>query len=441
MTDPHTPPAAADAQADFSADPQATAAAGSRPSSQATAAPIPPTRAEGLARLSAFLPHAGKRYAATRNHDNGPGRHHEAVSTLSPFIRHRLVTEPEVLEAVLGRFALSSAEKFVQEVYWRSYFKGWLEMRPSVWESYRAGLARAQDDLATQGGLRRDWEAACTGETGIDAFDHWAQELAETGYLHNHARMWFASIWIFTLRLPWELGADFFLRHLLDGDPASNTLGWRWVAGLQTPGKTYLARPDNIARYTDGRFRPQGLAAHAPAVDGPENPPAGPAPQIAAWDAQAPSALLLTTEDLSPGHLFEAGLAPRATATFHDTAHLSPLQAAPHVGAFKRGALGDVTARWADRLGEVTACADADALAAWAEQTGAAQVVTAYAPVGPTAAMLDALRPRLEAQGQRLVTVLRPHDAACWPHATKGFFKFKDKIPKLVGRLKGLTGY
>ncbi len=68
-----------------------------------------------------------------------------------------------------------------------------------------------------------------------------------TGYLHNHARMWFASIWIFTLRLPWELGADFFLRHLLDGDPASNTLSWRWVGGMQTMGKTYLARADNIA--------------------------------------------------------------------------------------------------------------------------------------------------------------------------------------------------
>ncbi|MCK7502530.1 MAG: hypothetical protein MZW92_81430 [Comamonadaceae bacterium] len=72
--------------------------------------------------------------------------------------------------------------------------------------------------------------------------------------LHNHARLWFASLWIFTLELPWALGADFFLRHLLDGDPASNTLSWRWVVGLQTPGKIYLARADNIARFTAGRF-------------------------------------------------------------------------------------------------------------------------------------------------------------------------------------------
>ncbi len=86
------------------------------------------------------------------------------------------------------------------------------------------------------------------------------------GYLHNHARMWFASIWIFTLRLPWVLGADFFMRHLCDGDPASNTLSWRWVAGLHTRGKTYLARASNIATYTGGRFTPQDhdLAAFAP---------------------------------------------------------------------------------------------------------------------------------------------------------------------------------
>ena len=67
------------------------------------------------------------------------------------------------------------------------------------------------------------------------------KELKETNYLHNHARMWFASIWIFTLDLPWQLGAEFFMKHLYDGDAASNTLGWRWVAGIQTQGKNYLA--------------------------------------------------------------------------------------------------------------------------------------------------------------------------------------------------------
>jgi len=66
--------------------------------------------------------------------------------------------------------------------------------------------------------------------------------------------MWFASIWIFTLDLPWELGAEFFLKHLYDGDSASNTLGWRWVAGIQTPGKHYLASEWNIKKFTNNRY-------------------------------------------------------------------------------------------------------------------------------------------------------------------------------------------
>ena len=65
--------------------------------------------------------------------------------------------------------------------------------------------------------------------------------------------MWFASIWIHTLNLPWQLGADFF-KNLLDGDPASNTLSWRWVAGLHTQGKCYLATENNIKKFTNNRF-------------------------------------------------------------------------------------------------------------------------------------------------------------------------------------------
>ena len=66
--------------------------------------------------------------------------------------------------------------------------------------------------------------------------------------------MWFASIWIFTLNLPWQLGAEFFIQHLYDGDAASNTLGWRWVAGIQTQGKHYLASEWNIKKFTNNRF-------------------------------------------------------------------------------------------------------------------------------------------------------------------------------------------
>lgn len=226
---------------------------------------FPTEKIQAMARLKAFVPNAGKHYAQRRNFDHGAGRHKD-VSCLSPYVRRRIITETEVLHAVLGAHAYNTAEKFIQEVFWRTYWKGWLEMRPSVWRDYQKQLGIFSSQIATQSGLRQQWEAACLGDTGIDCFDAWANELVTTGYLHNHARMWFASIWIFTLQLPWQLGADFFLRHLLDGDPASNTLSWRWVAGLQTAGKTYLARPDNIAKFTNGRFFKSGLATSAQPV-------------------------------------------------------------------------------------------------------------------------------------------------------------------------------
>ncbi|MFP4275759.1 MAG: FAD-binding domain-containing protein, partial [Paracoccaceae bacterium] len=359
----------------------------------------------------------------------GAGRHAH-VSQLSPWLRRRLVTEEEVLQAVLARHGARTAEKFVQELFWRSYWKGWLEMRPQVWTAYRAGLARARDRVASESGLRADWEAACRGETGIAGFDHWARELAATGYLHNHARMWFASIWIFTLRLPWELGADFFLRHLLDGDPASNTLGWRWVGGLQTPGKTYLARASNIEKFTGGRFAPSGLAPQAPPLDAPAHPPRLAPPRGDPWDPARPTGLLLTEEDLAPGFLFEQGLAPRATAFLCCAEGLSPLHVSPGVTRFIRGAMQDTATRWNGRLGPVAWLDSPDAIEDWAARHGVEQVVTPWPATGPAA---DALA------GKPVRRVLRPYDAAAWPHATHGFFRFKDRIPALLGRIKGVA--
>ena len=225
-------------------------------------ATFPPSRAEALHRLAEFLPRAGRDYAATRNADAGPDDRAN-VSNLSPYLRYRMITEPEVIEALHERHSASAAAKFVQEVGWRTYWKGWLELRPEAWSRFLAERDAARDSPAA---LLRAVQQAEAGATGIEGFDDWAHELTTYGYLHNHARMWFASIWVFTLRLPWTLGADFFLRHLVDADPASNTLSWRWVAGLQTPGKTYLATADNIARYTGGRFPPRGLATRAEAL-------------------------------------------------------------------------------------------------------------------------------------------------------------------------------
>ena len=375
-----------------------------------------PNYTAALSRLNAFVPKAGRDYASMRNYDDMAN-----VSALSPYIRHRIITEEDVLQATLARHSPQAAEKFIQEVYWRTYWKGWLEMRPGIWEMYRSDLHSALNRVQTESGLRKAWEAACKGETGIDCFDHWARQLASTGYLHNHARMWFASIWIFTLRLPWTLGADFFLRHLLDGDPASNTLSWRWVGGLQTIGKTYLARPDNIAKYTEGRFRPTGMATFAAPLEGAPHPERRPLPVSDPIDATLRTGLLITEEDLSPAWLLRQ-MRPQATALLQVTDYRSPLAVSPRVEAFVSGALEDCATRFATHLGTVETVTP-DTLAAWAKSQGLDQIVTSFIPTGPTR---DALH------GAPLVEVLRPYDAAAWPHATHGFFRFKENIPKLL---------
>ena len=189
-----------------------------------------PTRAEGLARLATFTQYAGKAYQERRNFDIDASQV-SAVSQLSPWLRHRLISEQEVLTSARNQHSLEAAIPYVQQVFWRGYFKGWLEQHPTVWQSYKSQLAKAQQNLSV------GYAEAAAGQTGILCFDHWCHALKNDGYMHNHARLWFASIWIFTLKLPWELGAAFFLEHLHDGDPASNTLSWRWVAGLHTKGK------------------------------------------------------------------------------------------------------------------------------------------------------------------------------------------------------------
>jgi deoxyribodipyrimidine photo-lyase len=209
----------------------------------ATQALFPATREAALARWREFLPRAS-RYGALRNRVI-PG--HPDVTRLSAAIRARLVTTEELVGSLLETHRFEVVEKLVQELVWRDYWKGWLELRPGVWSDYRAEVARIrrQADLAV---LERA-EAVMAGRGGIAVMDHFARELVKTGYLHNHARMWWAGYWIHVERLPWALGADFFYRHLLDADPASNTLGWRWVAGLQTRGKAYLPRRSNLEKY------------------------------------------------------------------------------------------------------------------------------------------------------------------------------------------------
>ena len=384
---------------------------------------FPPTRAEGLRRLQAFVPSAGAVYAQGRNTDHGPDDRRN-VSVLSPHLRHRLVTEREVVADVLARHGMAAAEKFIQEVLWRTYWKGWLEMRPAVWQRYEAERDAARAHI--KGAMLARAE---TGATGIDGFDDWAQELVATGYLHNHARMWFASIWIFTLRLPWTLGADFFMRHLVDADPASNTLSWRWVAGLQTPGKTYLATADNIARYTGGRFAPQGLAMVATPLTEAPFPAPVPIGAPARADLGLPTLLLVTPDDLNPESHFATGAALKAALVAGHAGGGALSQA--FVGGAADDAVRRVTVHFDCPAQRVDGVESATVLAA-VRDAGAVQVVVPWAPVGPGADAIAALASDLAAQGVPLVRSLRGWDARFWPCARKGFFPFKAQIPEIL---------
>lgn len=396
------------------------------------------TRAEGERMLAAFAPRMGRRYANGRNTDHGPGAH-KAVSQLSPYIRRRLVLESDAVATALAAHGPADAEKFVQEVFWRGYFKGWLERRPQVWASYRAGL---EGDLAQMGRdrrLRRDVERAVQGQTGLACFDAWADELTTTGYLHNHARMWFASIWIFTLQLPWRVGADFFYRHLLDGDAASNTLGWRWVAGLHTRGKPYPADAANIATFTAGRFapRPADLAEVTEGLEATEPdglPPLLPLRAFTPPQPDAPTALLITDEDCRVEDFGLAGFDIRTTATLASSPLRSPLPVSDAVAGFEAAALADAAAR-AGGAALALRAQDPGALVRWAAAAGARQIATPYVTQGPLRDWLDAAAPALAAQGIALCEWQRDWDRAIWPHASAGFFKVRQQIPRLLDTL------
>ena len=211
-------------------------------------------RQYSIDKMTDWMPNAASSYQSSRNYDLD-GK--QTTSRLSESISVGILSEMDVIDCA-KRFNISMKNnKFIEEIFWRVYFRGYFETHPSVWTHYTKNLNSHFQKLP------KYYDIAVKGETELECFNAWINQLKETGYLHNHSRMWFASIWIFTLDLPWELGADLFMRYLNDADEASNTLSWRWVAGLHTSKKPYVARASNIFKYTQ-KYNPQNKLNPSP---------------------------------------------------------------------------------------------------------------------------------------------------------------------------------
>jgi deoxyribodipyrimidine photo-lyase len=182
------------------------------------------------------------RYARSRNFTDG------AVSRLSPWIRHGVLSLAEVRDAALEKVAdPKEAEKFISELAWRDY---WQQVYAAVGDRIAMPMEppAALSRVAPGDSMPVD---VLAGSTGLACIDDFVRKLHGTGWLHNHERMWLASWLVHVRGVSWRVGADWFLSHLIDGDPASNHLSWQWVAGTFS-AKPYLFNRENLERFTSG---------------------------------------------------------------------------------------------------------------------------------------------------------------------------------------------
>jgi deoxyribodipyrimidine photo-lyase len=395
-----------------------------------------PTRDAGLKRLKEFAPLAGEIYSNKRNFDFS-SIEKNSVSALSPWIKHRLITEEEVIIEILKYHNQHSAMKFIQEVFWRGYFKGWLEQHPTVWSHHNDKLIKEYAKLENNRFVKESYMSAVNGETGIECFDFWCEQLKSTGYLHNHVRMWFASIWVFTLKLPMELGADFFMLHLIDADASSNTLSWRWVSGLHTKGKAYAARASNIEKFTNGQFNPSGQLVEniEPLIENIDHPLVS-LPQLH-QSIEKDAILLLTEEDCSPetsltGNNLEVEILPlyldkkypqwikpsKSVRSFSDTAIQNTCQRLGKPNAEERN-----NTNWTDTILETS------------DRIGTKNIIIPKVPVGAVKSKLRKIKKNLAEHDIYINEHYKSYDMHTWQYASKGFFKLKKQIPNILHQL------
>ena len=371
------------------------------------------SRKAALKQLENFTNSQLKNYDFKRNFDLGPNDKSN-VSCLSPYISHRLITEYEVAKTVLAKFPYQKVEKYIQEIFWRVYWKGWLELRPQVWSDFVEDLKGIKED--------DNYKKAINGQTEIECFNDWVKELKENNYLHNHTRMWFASIWIFTLNLPWQKGAEFFMKHLFDGDAASNTLSWRWVAGLQTKGKHYVAQSWNISKFTNNKYNNVKLNENAlPVTDKREyklNP------------------LNFIAEDNSNENLLvfdnELNLENKNLKKYKKiylvllSNEVRKLKLEQKVLDYKLQIINDQKKRF-----EELQIIDEVKFKTIATNINSLDVV--HPCIGENFSFLNAMRKK---QNLKLNFILSEEDKYSWQFSNKGYFNFKSNIPKILSSFK-----
>ena len=371
------------------------------------------SRDGALKKLDNFINAALPNYNFKRNFDLGPDDKSN-VSCLSPYISHRLITEYEVAKIVLAKFPYQKVEKYIQEIFWRVYWKGWLELRPQVWSDFTEDLKALKED--------DNYKKAINGETQIKCFNDWVNELKENNYLHNHTRMWFASIWIFTLNLPWQKGAEFFMKHLFDGDAASNTLSWRWVAGLQTKGKHYVAQAWNISKFTNNKYQNVKLNENAlPLTDKREYKLS---PINLDYDDNANENLLVFENELN--------LENHKLKNYKNiylillTNKVRKIKLEKKVLDFKTQIINDQK----KRLDQIKVINETG-LQSSAKETISFDVI--HPSIGENYSYLNSLRKKLNL---KLSFILNEEDKFSWQFSNKGYFNFKNNIPNILSKFK-----
>ena len=372
------------------------------------------SRDEALVQLNLFIDNDILHYSSKRSFDYGTNDR-KNVSCISPYITHRLITEYETTKKVLAKHSFQKVDKYIQEIFWRVYWKGWLEMRPQVWTDFIEDLKIIKEDI--------NYIKATNGETEIKCFNDWVKELKEFNYLHNHTRMLFASIWIFTLRLPWQKGAEFFMKHLFDGDAASNTLSWRWVAGIQTKGKHYLAQSWNISKFTNNKYKNIKLnESSGPIIDKREY-------QISSIQIKKNNDqneyLIVFENEL---HISSFDLKRYKKIYFFLMDNKDRLiKLDLKVLDFKK----KIIASQLNNFGFKSELLDEKAFMKFIEKSNSFDVV--YPSIGENFSYLKRL---IKKKDLKINFISRKEDEFCWKFSNKGFFNFKSNIPIILSTFK-----